>query len=98
MLKIVKRIDDIDRRKNLDFNDLKTRGHQYRFSRENLSAKKANEYSRFVTIRHNLFLNRVAPLWNSLVSQVVTVQSLNSFKARIGKFFKVTAVIALVQG
>ena len=88
MYKIVKGIYHIDLRRSLDFNDSKTRGHNYRFFRENLGAKRANDYSRFVTIRHNFFLSRVAPLWNSLPSQVVTAQSLNSYKALIGKFLK----------
>jgi len=88
MFKIVKGIDHIDLRRSLDFNDSKTRGHEYRFSREKFSAKRANDYSRFVTIRHNFFLNRIASLWNSLPSQVVSAQSLNSFKARIDKFLK----------
>ena len=53
MFKIVKGIDHIDLRRSLDFNDSKTRGHKYRFSREKFIAKRANDYSRFVTIRHN---------------------------------------------
>ena len=53
MFNIVKGIYHIDLRRSLDFNDSKNRGHDYRFSRENFSAKRANEYSRFVTIRHN---------------------------------------------
>ena len=80
MFKIVKGIDDIDSRRSLDFNDSKARGHVYRFSREKFSAKRENDYSSFVTIRYNFFLNRVAYLLNSLSSQVVTVQSLNSLK------------------
>ena len=88
MFKIVKGIDHIDLRRSLEFNDSKTRGHEYRFSREKFSAKRANDYSRFVTIRHNFFLNRIASLWNSLPSQVVSAQSLNSYKARIDKILK----------
>ena len=58
MFKIVKGIDHIHLRRSIDFNDSKTRGHEYRFSRENFSAKRANDYSRFVTIRHNFFLEQ----------------------------------------
>ena len=50
MFKIVKGIVDIDWGRNIKFNDLKTRGHDYRFSREYFGAKRSNKYSRFVTI------------------------------------------------
>ena len=86
MFKIVKGIDDIDWRRSLDFNDSKTKCYEYHFSREKFSAKRTNDYSRFVTIRQNFFLNSVAPLWNSISSQVITAQSLRSFKEHIDKF------------
>ena len=86
MFKIIKGIDDIGWRRRLEFNDSVIRGQDYRFPIENFIAKIANDYSRFVIIRHNFFLNRVAPLWNSISSQVITAQSLRSFKEHIDKF------------
>ena len=59
MLTIVKEIDQIDLRRSLDFNDSETRGHEYRFSREIFSEKRANDCSRFKNISHTFFLNRV---------------------------------------
>ena len=82
----------LDLRRSLDLNDSKTRGHAYRFSREKFSAKRANDYSRFVTIRQKFLLNRVASLWNSQASQVVTAQSPNSFKASTDKFLRAAAI------
>ena len=38
-------------------NDSKTRGHDYRFSRENFGANRENGLSRFVILRHKFFLN-----------------------------------------
>ena len=56
MFKIVKGIDDINWKRSLDFNASKTRGHEYRLSRENFSAK---------TIRQNFFLNREQSYFSS---------------------------------
>jgi len=55
-----------------------TRGHPFRYMKE-LSTH---------SIRSNFFNNRIANIWNCLPKEVVNVQSVNSFKARIDEWFK----------
>ena len=68
MFKVAKGTEDIDLKMSHDLNEHKTRDHKYRFSKEILSATKSNDFTRIFTIRHIFFLNRVAPLWNILMS------------------------------
>ena len=81
--------------------------NNYRFSRENFSAKVSYDFSRFVTKRHNLFSNRVAPLKQGCRLFPYLEQSVFSCRNRSiiklvqdtnRQVFKVTAAIAQVQG
>ena len=36
--------------------------------------------------RHNFFLNRIAPVWNSLPDEIVDATSIESFKSKLDKF------------
>ena len=56
------------------------RGNSLRLRRESFKSRLRNDFSQSVTVRHNFFLNRVVPTWNSLPDDVVTSSSLNSFK------------------
>ena len=56
------------------------RGHSQRFRRESFCSSAQKKFSCFISLRHNFFLNRVAPQWNSLSESKVVSSSLNSFK------------------
>ncbi len=55
-----------------------TRGNKFRYVKE-LSNN---------SIRWNFFNNRIANVWNSLPVEVIDANSVNSFKARIDKWYK----------
>ena len=64
--------------------------------REIFPSKNRNNYSYFVSLRHNFFLNRVSESWNVLSNSEVHAPSVNSFKAKIDILMK-TAAIACTQ-
>ena len=55
-----------------------TRGHQFRYVKE-ISNNST---------RSNFFNNRIASVWNSLPLEVMNAVTVNSFKARIDKWYK----------
>ena len=57
--------------------DLSLRGHNQIIRREITSN----------TRRHNFFMNRTAPIWNSLPEEIVQAQTVNIFKERLDSFF-----------
>ena len=64
------------------------RGNALRLHKESLKARLSNDFSQSVTARHNFFLNRVVPLWNSLPDDVVSYLTVNSFKNALDRHFK----------
>jgi hypothetical protein len=54
-----------------------TRGHSLRTTRQITTCLPRNHF----------LSNRIAPLWNSLPPEIVLAPSVNSFKARIDKYF-----------
>ena len=55
-----------------------TRGHHLKFSRENFK----------INCRHHFLTNRVANAWNSLPSECVETDSVDSFKSKIDKLYE----------
>ena len=64
------------------------RGNSRRIRRESFKYKFRNNFAHSVTVRHNFFLNRTAPIWNELPEIVVSSSSLNSFKSSLDKHFE----------
>ena len=64
------------------------RGNSLRLRRESFKSRLRNDFSQFVTVRHNFYLNRVVPTCNSLPDDVVTSSSLNSFKTALDRYYK----------
>ena len=64
------------------------RGNSLRIQRESFKSRNSNNFSHSVTVRHNFFLNRVAPIWNKLPEHVVSSPSLNSLKSSLDKLYK----------
>ena len=64
------------------------RGNSLRLRRESFKSRLRNDFSQSVTVRHNFFLNRVVPTWNSLPDDVVTSSSLNSFKSALDRYYQ----------
>ena len=56
------------------------RGHKLRVERQSFNSRIQNDFCHFVETRHNFFLNRVAPSWNSLPEEVVGSKTVNTFK------------------
>jgi hypothetical protein len=61
------------------------RGHGFCYSRESFPSRVRNGCARAVSIRHDFFLNRLAPIWNGLPSSAVDAPSLNVFKERLAE-------------
>ena len=59
--------------------------------RENFSSRARNDFSHFVSVRHNFFLNRVSEHWNKLTNSQIHATNLNSFKARIDSLHETAA-------
>ena len=64
------------------------RGNSRRIRRESFKSKFRNNFAHSVTVRHNFFLNRTAPIWNELPEILVSSSSLNSFKSSLDKHFE----------
>ena len=71
--KIVHKIDDIDISKFFDYSTTGLRGHILKL--EKPKAKKA--------IRQNAFALRVVSVWNDLPEEIVTADSVDSFKRQL---------------
>ena len=76
--KIVHKIDDIDVSKFFDYSTTGLRGHILKLDKP--KAKKA--------LRKNSFALRVVSVWNDLPEEVVTADSVDSFKRRLDKLWK----------
>ena len=64
---------------NLNFSEVtRTRGHSLKLIKSRCTRR----------VRSNFFTERVVRLWNSLPQETVTAPSLNSFKARLDKFWE----------
>ena len=48
--------------------------------RESFKARLSNDFSQSVSVRHNFFLNKMVPVWNSLTGNFVSSLTVNSFK------------------
>ena len=72
-------------------------GKSQRIQRESFKARNRNGFSRSVTVRHNFFLNRVAPIWNKLPENVVYSPSLNSLKSSLDEFIKDLTASVLIE-
>ena len=75
-------------KKNLNIK-AKRRGHNLIYIMESFKSRRRNDYAFFVGERHslvNFFVNRVAPIWNLLPSNVINSSSLNGFKVALDKF------------
>ena len=92
MYKASKGIDKISWVNNIDYNST-TRGHNNKIIRETFSSRLKNDYSYFVNVRHNFFTNRVAPIWNALPCEVVSANTLNTFKNSLDNFLAEKAAI-----
>ena len=57
--------------------DSKVRGHTYKIVKNSFR----------LDVRNNFFSNRVVDAWNELPQYVVDAESVNSFKARLDKFY-----------
>ena len=69
---------------NLDYSlffklsgDSKVRGHTYKIVKNSF----------LLDVRNNFFSNRVVNAWNELPQYVVDAETVNSFKARLDKFY-----------
>ena len=62
------------------------RGNDLSYNSESFKSKRRNDYAVFVVETNNFFVNRVAPSWNILPSNVINSSSLNGFKAALDKF------------
>ena len=58
--------------------DSKVRGHIYKIVKNSFC----------LDVRKNLFSNRVVDAWNELPQYVDDVENVNSFKARLDKFYQ----------
>ena len=75
--KIIKGLDDIPCERFFAFAESRTRGHCYKLIKPRCET----------SFRHRSFSQRVKTDWNSLLYDVVTAQTLNSFKNRVDKFW-----------
>ena len=57
--------------------DSKVRGHKYKIVKNSFR----------LDVRKNVFSNRVVDAWNELPEYVIDAETVNSFKARLNKFF-----------
>ena len=57
--------------------DSKVSGHTYKIVKNSFR----------LDVRKNVFSNRVVDAWNELPKYVVVAETLNSFKARLDKFY-----------
>ena len=57
--------------------DSKVRGHTYKIVKNSFR----------LDVRNNFFSNRVVDTWNELPQYVVDAETVNSFKARLDKFY-----------
>ena len=64
----------------------RTRGNNLSNKRESFKSRRSNDYAFFVGERNTFFVNRVAPSWNILPSNVINSSNLNDFKAALEKF------------
>ena len=75
--KIIKGLDDIPCDKFFTFAESRTRGHCYKLIKPRCET----------SFRLRSFSQRVITDWNKLPYDVVTAQTLNSFKDRLDKFW-----------
>jgi hypothetical protein len=54
--------------------------------RESFKTKQKNDNYKATTIRHHFFTNRVVPLWNGLLNDVTSAQTLTGFKMNFDAF------------
>lgn len=54
-----------------------------RLTREVFPTRTQNDFGRYVSVRHEYFLNRTTERWNNLSNEQIHARLLNSFKARI---------------
>ena len=67
-----------------------TSSHNFRFHRKSFKTKRKNCH--LVILKHNLFSNWVASLWNKLNKQNVWALTVDLFKARLDKFTNTAAI------
>ena len=89
-VKIIKVLDDIPCERCFTFAESRTRGHCYKLIAE--SRTRGHCYKLIIprsetSFRLRSFSQRVITDWNSLPYDVVTAQTLNSFKNRVDKFW-----------
>ena len=75
--KILKGLDDIPCERFFTFAESRTRGHCYKLIKQRCET----------SFRLRSFSQRVIADWNNLPYDVVTAQTLNSFKNRVDKFW-----------
>ena len=58
------------------------------YNKKSFKISGRNDFAFFVAERHKFFVNRVAPSWNGLPSNVINFSSLNGFRAALDNFTK----------
>ena len=83
-------LDNLDKDSILATNPHEKRtisSNQQSLAREYFPSKLRNDFSHFVTERHEFFTNHVMEYWNKLPNSVARAPSLNIFKARLDFFY-----------
>ena len=84
MFKIINGIEKVNWIKHIEFKRRQLRDHHDKKYNREIITKSMRD----CTARHNFFTNRIAKAWNELPENVIEAKSVNSFKARLDKYYQ----------